>query len=258
MVWIRIIQLRNEKKDPTPELAAAGLLVVEACEFDRRLNREAHELQEVIEACLVGPEGIATVEMVFDRLKLSHSKYGLGFMEESTILGALLAVQPVIVLNLLFVSATAGDEGGMRSFFDHHGVGGSPLNRVPQATLLEWCDKDSSVRYPLIAARFCPFNKHQTTDVREWKEVALALLDRAPDKIEVLKQYIYQLRPMSWSGPRSAAWEANAKLLDVFENHPDAELAEFARNEREKLRTTLDELRQEELKSERRDNERFE
>ncbi|HZY61873.1 MAG TPA: hypothetical protein VFE38_05045 [Edaphobacter sp.] len=61
-------------------------------------------------------------------------------------------------------------------------------------------------------------------DAREWKEVALALLDRAPDKIEVLKQYIYQLRPMSWSGPRSAAWEANAKLLNVFENHPDAEL----------------------------------
>jgi hypothetical protein len=258
MVWIRIIQLRNEKRDPTPELAAAGRLVIEACEFDRRLNREAHELQEVIEACLVGPEGIATVERVFDRLKVSHSMYGLGFMEESTILGALLAVQPVIVLNLLFMSATAGDEGGMRGFFDHHGVGGSPLNRVPQSTLLAWCDEDSAVRYPLIAARFCPFNKHQTTDVRVWKEVALALLDRAPDKIEVLKQYIYQLRPMSWSGSRSAAWEANAKLLDVFENHADPELAEFARTEREKLGATLDELRQEELKSERRDNERFE
>ena len=153
MVWIRIIQLRNEKKDPTPQLAAAGRLVVGACEFDGRLNREAHELQEVIEACLVGPEGIATVEMVFDRLKVSHSKYGLGFMEESRILGALLAVQPVIVLNLLFVSATPGDEG-MRGFFDHHGVGGSPLNCVPQATLLAWCDEDPAFRYPLIAARF--------------------------------------------------------------------------------------------------------
>ena len=87
------------------------------------MNREAHELQEVIEACLVGSGGIATVERVFDRLKMSHSKYGLGFMEESTILGALLAVQPVAVLNLLFVSANAGDEGGMRGFFDHHGVG---------------------------------------------------------------------------------------------------------------------------------------
>lgn len=258
MVWIRIIQLRNEKREPTPELAAAGRLVIEACEFDRRLNREAHELQEVIEACLVGPDGIATVERVFDRLKVSHSKYGLGFMEESTILGALLAVQPVAVLNLLFVSANAGDEGGMRGFFDNHGVGGSPLNRVPQAILLSWCDEDPAARYPLIAARFCPFNKHQNADVREWKETALALLERAPDMIEVLKQYIYQLRPMSWSGPRSAAWEANAKLLDVFENHADPELAEFARSERQKLRAILDELRQEELRSERHDNERFE
>jgi len=258
MVWIRIIQLRNERKGPTLELASAGRSVVEACEFDWRLNREAHELQEVIEACLVGPEGIATVEIVFDRLKVSHAKYGMGFMEESRILGALLAVQPVVVLNLLFVSAITGDEGGMRGFFDHHGVGGSPLNRVPASTLLTWCDQDATVRYPLIAARFCPFSKHQTTAVREWKEVALALLDRAPNKIEVLKQYVYQLRPISWSGSRSATWEANAKLLDVFESHPDAELAEFARNEREKLRTTLDELRQEELNSERRDNERFE
>jgi len=94
--------------------------------------------------------------------------------------------------------------------------------------------------------------------VRSWKEVALALLERAPDQIAVLKQYIYQFRPWSYSGSQSAAWEANANLLDVFENHANAELAEFARNEREKLRTTLDELRQEELKSERRDNERFE
>jgi hypothetical protein len=222
------------------------------------LNREAHELQEVVEACLVGPGGIATVERLFDRLKVSHSLYGLGFMEESTILGALLAVQPLTVLNRLFASATPGDEGGVRGFFDNHRTVGSPLDRVPQTILLAWCDEDPAVRYPLIAARFCPFHKHQTTDVRSWKEVALALLDRAPNKIGVLKQYIYQFRPWSYSGPQSAAWEVNAKLLDGFENHTDAELAEFARNEREKLRTTLDELRQEELKSERRDNERFE
>ena len=63
---------------------------------------------------------------------------------------------------------------------------------------------------------------------------------------------------MSWSGSRSAAWEANAKLLDVFENHANTELAEFARNEGEKLRDHIRRTSQEELKSERRDNERFE
>lgn len=87
---------------------------------------------------------------------------------------------------------------------------------------------------------------------------SLSLSWSAPRTIEVVKQYIYQFRPWSYSGSQSAEWEANAKLLGAFENHADAELVEFARNEREKLRATLEELRQEEMKSERPDNERFE
>ncbi len=236
MVWLRIIQDQREKKDLSPEVKAAGRLVVEACQFDHRMNREAHELQEMIEACLGSPEGVSSVERLLDRLKLSHSMYGLGFMEENRIFGALLAAQPLTVLNRLFGDGNLEDDGGMRGFFDHDELIGSPLDHVPQVTLLAWCDEDSAVRYPLIAARLCPFNKSHHSDVRQWKELALALLEHAPDKIEVLKHYIDQFHPRSYSGSRSAAWEANAKLLDVFVNDADVNLAEFARVEREKLR----------------------
>lgn len=258
MVWIRIIQLRHEKVDFPPELLATGRLVVQACELDRRLNREARDLQEVIESCLVGPEGIATVERLFDHLKSSHSMDGLRFIEKNRILGALLVAQPLTVLNRLFASGNVEDDGGVRSFFAHDELIGSPLDRVPPETMLTWCDEDRAVRYPLIAATLYPFNKTHNSDMRQWKELAFALLEHAPDKIEVLKQYIYHLRPMSWSGLRSASWEANAKLLDVFENHDDVNVAEFVRAERKKLRTTLDDLRGQELASERRENERFE
>jgi hypothetical protein len=110
----------------------------------------------------------------------------------------------------------------------------------------------------LIAARLCPFHKNNQSGVKQWKELALVLLEHAPDKIEVLNRYIAQFHPTTYSGSRSAAWEANAKLLDVFEDHANASLAEFARAEQEKLRVMLDELRREELASERRENERFE
>jgi hypothetical protein len=258
MLWLRMAQEQREKKDLSPEVMAAGRLVLEACQFDHRMNREAHELQEVIEACLGSPEGVSSVEKLLDRLKLSHSMYGLGFMEENRILGALIAAQPLTVLNRLFASGNPEDKGGMRGFFDHDELIGSPLDRVPQAIMLAWCDEDRAVRYALIAARLCPFNKSHNSDVRQWKELALALLEHAPDKIEVLKQYIYHLRPMSWSGSRSASWEANAKLLDVLKNHADLNLAEFARVERESLRAMLDDLRRQELASEKRENERFE
>jgi hypothetical protein len=148
MVWIRIMQLRHKKKGLPAELAATGRLVVQACEFDRRLNREAHELQEVIEACLTGPEGIATVETLFDRLKLSHSTYSLGFMEENRILGALLTAQPLTVLNRLFASGTVGDEGGMGGFFDHNELIGSPLGHVPRRLSLPGAMKTAQSDIP--------------------------------------------------------------------------------------------------------------
>lgn len=258
IVCRRIAQEQREKKELSPEVLAAGRTVAEACQFDHRMQREAHALQEVIEACLESPEGVTSVEKLLDRLKLTHSRYGLGFMEENRILGALLAVQPLTVLNRLFASGGLEDKGGMRGFFEHDELIGSPLDRVPRATLLAWCDEDSAVRYPLIAARLCPFNKSHDTDVRKWNDLALTLLERAPDRIEVLKHYIEQFHPMSYSGSRSAAWGANAKLLDVFENHSDVKLAEFARVEREKLRAMLDDLRRQELASERSENERFE
>jgi hypothetical protein len=103
-----------------------------------------------------------------------------------------------------------------------------------------------------------PFVKVPNSDKPQWKPSALALLERAPNKIEVLKHYIDHFAPMSWSGSRSATWEANARLLDHFENHSDIDLAAFARLRRDELRRLLDDLKRQELDSEKRENERFE
>jgi hypothetical protein len=103
-----------------------------------------------------------------------------------------------------------------------------------------------------------PSSKAANSAKPQWKPSALALLERAPNKIEVLKHYIGHFAPRSWSGSRSATWEANARLLDHFENHSDLDLAAFARLKRDELRHLIDELKQQELDSEKRENERFE
>ena len=84
------------------------------------------------------------------------------------------------------------------------------------------------------------------------------MLERAPNKIEVLEHYIAKFAPRSWSGSRSATWEANARLLDHFENHSDINLAAFARLRRDDMRRSIDDLKRQELDSEKRENERFE
>ena len=257
-IHMRIVEVRQDKEALSPELVTAGRIVVEACEFDRRLNRDTHALEEVIEACLDSADAIPIVEMLLARLREARANYSLRFTEGNRILGALFAAQPTVVLNDLFAPEKQDERSGFRGFFDHDDLLGSPLDRIPQTTLLAWCDEDRTGRYSLIAARMIPFSKAPNSAKPQWKPSALALLERAPNKIEVLKHYIDHFAPTSWSGPRSATWEANARLLDHFENHSDIDLAAFARMRRHELRRLLDDLKREELESERRENERFE
>lgn len=211
----------------------------------------------MIQACLDSVDAIPVVQMLLARLRQARANYRF-FTEENRILGALFAVQPIVLLNDIFAPERQDERTGFRSFFDHDDLLGSPLDRIPETTLLTWCDEDSSVRYSLIAARMVPFVKAPNSEKPQWKPSALALLERAPNKIEVLKNYIHHFEPMSWSGPRSVTWEANVRLLDHFENHTDVVLAAFARLRRNELRRFLDNLKREELESEKRENERFE
>lgn len=259
-VWMRFPHGRTEKQTLSPELLAAGRLVAGAFDFKRGSSHDTYALGQVIEACLSSEEGVPVVERMLERLKAKHSKYGFRFSSilDDDMLGALAAAQPVIVLNALFASETSNEETSIHGLSGHYDHIVSPFNRIPQAVLLSWCDEAPAIRYPIAASVLTAFYNPNNSNERRWNDIALALLERAPDRIAVLKQYIDQFSPMGWTGSRAAAWEANAGLLDTFADHPDPNLAAFARRERQRLRTVLDELRQEELQSERRENERFE
>lgn len=257
-VHMRSVQEHREKRALSPELIATGRIVVEACEFNRRLNREAHTVAEIIKACLQSPGTAPTVELVVDRLHRAVASYSLGLTEENQILGALLATQPFTVLNKVFAPGQPDAQIGAKGLFDHDYMLGSPLDRVLEVTLLSWCDEDGNVRYPLIASKLVPFARNPQADTPAWKASALALLERAPNKIEVLGHYIRHFEPMSWSGSQSATWEKNVRLLDEFENHQDNELAAYAKQQRNEHRASLEKLKAQELATERQENERFE
>ena len=173
-------------------------------------------------------------------------------------LGALLVAQPVVVLNALFAAETDSSKGNLFALRGHYDLNGSPFNRIPQTVFLSWCDAVPATRYPLAASIISAFDHNVQSNERRWTDIALALLERAPDSIKVLECYIAQLYPMSWTGSQAAAWEANARLLEGFATHPDVRLATFARNEHQRMKLAIDKLKQKEMAEERMQNERFE
>lgn len=259
IVWMRTQADQRDKKTLSPELIAAGRLVAEAYDFKRNLNHDAYHLSNVITSCLSTTEGESIVRRMTDRLKEQYSKYyGLGSIEENQILTALLNAHPILVLDILLGSESSRRETTQFRLFGHYDLVGSPFNKVPESILLSWCDKVPELRYPLVASAITAFNEKQNSNAAQWTDIALALLERAPDRVEVIKQYIVQLRPMSWIGSLAARWEANIQLLSRFESHEDTKLAAFVRSEREGLNQMLEKLKRDELNEEKKENERFE
>ena len=132
------------------------------------------------------------------------------------------------------------------------------FDNVPEQILIEWCEQDRDIRYPLMASAIFPFKAEPNTEIRHWTKVALGLLEQAPDRIEVLKRYIERFQPMGWSGSQVPPWEANVKLLDSLTDYPDPNIVAFAAAEKTRLLSALDLVRQREASEERLENERFE
>jgi hypothetical protein len=87
----------------------------------------------------------------------------------------------------------------------------------------------------------------------------LSLLEKAPDRVEVLRRYIEKFRPMSWSGGSQVPpWEANVRLLDSLADYPDPSIVAFVAAEKTRLLGVLDLVRQREASEEKRENEQFE
>jgi hypothetical protein len=83
-------------------------------------------------------------------------------------------------------------------------------------------------------------------------------LDKATDRIGILKQYVTELELMRWRGSRGAALASNVKLLDRLQAHPDPLVAQFVAQESARLGQLADNLRRSEREAEREKDERFE
>jgi hypothetical protein len=130
---------------------------------------------------------------------------------------------------------------------------------VPTQNLLQWCDKDPAIYYPLIAGLVTVSASANQTEPRKWTDVALLLLEKAPDRIAVLREFIRQLVYVDgWVGSLAATIETNVKILDELLTYPDPAVIEFIARERVNIQERIDTERQREQAYERHRDERFE
>jgi hypothetical protein len=225
ILCMRISFARNQSSPS--ELIEVGCQLMRRLSFGRGRAADNYRLGIVAKNCLIGEKGAAAVGEICRNLKDAISKHETYPFYHSDLLQILFAVQPLAALD----SVCGGDEKEA-----HLGVsileGASQLQRypflqIPETAIFEWCDRQPEIRYPVIAAGIAAVEASGQGEGQRWTGIALKILDRAPNRIEVLKRFMTQFSPSAWAGSRATIVESNVKLLDELERYPDRELQEF-------------------------------
>ena len=240
------------------DLRDAGWHVLDTICFDGKDQRQDYRLREIAKACLPGDDCAARVTTLCKRLRKAVLNHKTSIVYYDDLLVALLKANARSVLDALCEGDANEMEHGLEIITDAQRMKNGLFNIIPQSVLLDWCDADASVRYPALAKRVTISTNEDTAGEREWTALALQLLDKAPDRIEVLKSYVYQIRRSGGWGSPTSIIEANARLLDKLPASSDGAVKRFIEQEKTRLATDIEEMRRLETARDRKRSERFE
>lgn len=258
ILHMRIHSGPGEMKPQEPAVIDAGRELLRRVGFKRNSAYDGYALGEIAKASLSASENIPLVLDLCKKLKKAVGVYETSAFYHRALIASLFIVQPIATLDGLLGDSDQR-QAGIRILDDICDDRGNPLDAVLAEDILQWCDKDPAVRYPLIAGLVTVSTSSNQTGPRKWTKIALLLLEKSPDRIAVLREFIRQLIEISgWVGSLSATLDVNVRILDELLTYPDPVVVEFIRREKVRIQEKIDTERRREQAYERHRDERFE
>jgi hypothetical protein len=258
ILYMRLFSDRQEKKSLHPALIETGRHLLKAIQFKKSKRNGDHRIGSLIKVCLTGPEGAEVVRSICDRFKEAVASGEIYSFEHDHLLQSIFKAQPSVALDAFLGGDAADQKRGCKIICEASRNHANPLDFVPLNDLVTWCSHDPSQRFPLVARAVTLFKGNPDQSTPDWTETVLALIDKAPDRVAVLKQLARRLRPMSWSGSRAVAMEMRLPLLQKLASYADPAVAEFARAEEVRLKAEVELEKQHENRDDKERDERFE
>ena len=219
----------------TSELIDIGCELMRRLTFARRRPTDDYRLGIIAKHCLIGEKGATTVREICRNLKDAVSKSETYAFYLADLLKILLRAQPVAALESLCGGDKSELDSGVRILDEAAQLRGNPFDTIPEGDLLTWCDQQPEIRYPAIAAGVTPFQPSGEAGVLQWTHVARKLLDKAPDRVAVLRGFTDKFIPTAWRGSRTATIESHARLLDELAIYADPAVVEFVTKEKARV-----------------------
>ncbi|WP_150813109.1 LexA family protein [Pseudomonas fluorescens] len=197
-----------------PRVMQLARMLLASFPLSRHHRGMDHALKSLVEFFLRGSEGEATARELLTTVRRSFEDYSLSRYDVTETLAALFKIQPKAALDILV--ADDADEGN--AYILRRALAGgrrsSALSEASIEALVAWCEEGGPERWAHIAPLLPAFESTPDGAGLQWSEKVLTLLKRAPKPIDVAKQLVDLLIPMSWSGSRAEAIKRRFPLLD--------------------------------------------
>lgn len=248
----------REHDSVEPGIRQIGKEILTRYPFGSKRHREAGHLAEIVERCLEDEDGADAALKSLRRLRVAVDRYGAYGHEFNELVRALFKAQPRVSLDFFLGRQFRAYQGRYsRTLLGRFDFGAKPITAVSEADLLGWAAVEPGVRHRRLARSIPIFvGKEPDTgdDADRWWPPALALLDAAPNRSEVLAEFGENIRPMSWSGSLADILARRRNALRKLDTHHDPIVRSWAT----KWQGILSERAEQERKRETRREQSFE
>lgn len=259
LLTMRLSFDEGRRNSSPSELTDIGLYLMRRLPFaGRRNDVDGYRLGIIARQCLVGEKGPVAVREICRDLKDAVSNSETYAFYHTELLQILVRAQPLAVLDGLCGGDQTELNRGAAILEQTSQFRRNPFDAIPEVTLIGWCDQAPEIRYPTIARGVTPFQYSSDIGRPVWTNVARILIEKAPDRVAVLRGFMDRFIPVAWSGSRSAIIESHSKLLDDLAGYSDPALDAFIVDEKARLAGAIKAERTAEFSLYREMDERFE
>ena len=229
--------------------------------FDQRRHQHENEdyaLANIAARSLGGSDGTVVANVFVKRIAdaiFTREAYTFGYIQ---LLNKLAEMQPKIFLDEFLGREDAKQAQLERLFFRSFERYTNPMTKIPDDTIIAWCEENPSSRYVIAITVVDAFNKSGKPGKYEWRPIVNAILRKAPQPEKIVEQLGWMLRPLTWSGSLADILEERAVLLIDLYEHENAVIASWAKKYYKRLKTETASERKSEQERDRNRNETFE
>jgi hypothetical protein len=250
LLGMRLFSARQADGPPfDAPLIDVGRTLLARCTFDEVGLRSSHHLSDLAARCLSGVDGAEPARELCRQIVRALDDYRSSAHSYEELVATMFSVQPKVALDELLVAPEGRSERTLMRRFAYSRR--EPTAQAPRESVIEWANENAEERCPKLAGAIPVFKRQKDDDeespVLGWTELALELLELAPNRRKFLDVVATRFMPNGWSGSLASILEERRALPRALVSHSDPavvqwaheqdkELADWAARERERER----------------------